>query len=155
VAITFSGEFEVPDQPQEVYDFLTDPNRFAPLLPDFQGLTVQDATHFTVRVSVGIAHIRGTAETRMELAECDPPKRAVYHGQGALAGGCITMTASFDLSPSGPGTRVQWRGEAQIFGRLASVAGGLLEPLAKKNLQKLIDALRSALSAPLASAQLK
>jgi carbon monoxide dehydrogenase subunit G len=155
VAITFSGEFEVPGTPQEVYDFLTDPNRFAPLLPDFHGLTIQDAKHFTVKVSVGIAHIRGIAETKMELAECAPPKRAVYRGQGNLAGGSMTMTASFDLLAASAGTRVEWRGEAQIFGRLASIAGGLVEPLAKKNLQKLIDALRSALSAPLASAQHK
>jgi carbon monoxide dehydrogenase subunit G len=48
---------------------------------------------------------------------------------------------------------VQWSGEAQIFGRLASIAGGLLEPMAKKNLQKLIDALRAALSAPQTAAQ--
>ena len=49
MAIKFSGEFVVKKKPEEVYDFLTDPNRFAPLLPDFQGLTVQDAKHFTDR----------------------------------------------------------------------------------------------------------
>jgi carbon monoxide dehydrogenase subunit G len=41
---------------------------------------------------------------------------------------------------------VAWQGEAQIFGRLASVAGGLLEPLGKKNVQKLIDGLQAALA---------
>lgn len=106
-----------------------------------------------MRVSVGVAHIRGIAETKMELAEAQPPNRATYKGQGSLAGGSITMTASFNLAPSGSGTRVQWNGEAQIFGRLASIAGGLLEPLAKKNLQKLIDSLRTALSAPVTAAQ--
>ncbi len=47
MAIKFSGEFEVKKNPEEVYDFLTDPNRFAPLLPEFQSLIVQDATHFS------------------------------------------------------------------------------------------------------------
>jgi carbon monoxide dehydrogenase subunit G len=153
VAIKFAGEFEAPRPPQEVYDFLTDPHRFAPLLPDFQGLTLQDARHFTVKVSVGVAHIRGVADTKMELAEADPPTRATYKGQGSVAGGSMNMTASFQLAPAGAGTRVHWSGEAQIFGRLASIAGGLLEPMAKKNLQKLIDALRAALSAPQTAAQ--
>ena len=36
-------------------------------------------------------------------------------------------------------------GEAQIFGRLMSMAGGLVEPLGKKNVQKLIDGLQAAL----------
>jgi carbon monoxide dehydrogenase subunit G len=41
---------------------------------------------------------------------------------------------------------VKWQGEAQIFGSLASVAGGLLEPLGKKQIQKLIDGLQAALT---------
>jgi carbon monoxide dehydrogenase subunit G len=56
------------------------------------------------------------------------------------------MVAVFDLTPIADGTKVNWQGEAQIFGRLASVAGGLLEPLGKKQIQKLIDGLQSALA---------
>ena len=143
--IQFSGEFEVKKQPEEVYEFLTDPNRFAPLLPEFQGLAVQDPTHFTVKVNVGISHIKGTANVKMELAEADRPRRAQYKGQGAVAGGNVTMIAGFDLAPATDGTKVAWKGEAQIFGRLTSVAGGLLEPLGKKQVQKLIDGLQAAL----------
>ena len=112
MAIKFGGEFEIKRTPEEVYDFLTDPNKFAPLLPDFQGMTQQDATHFTVKVK----------------------------------GGKVAMTAGFDLAPAGTGTKVVWQGEAQVFGALASVAGGLLEPLGRKNVQKLIDGLQTALS---------
>ncbi len=146
MAIKFAGEFEVKKKPEEVYDFLTDPNRFASLLPDFQGLTVQDATHFTIKVNVGISYIKGSADVKMELAEADRPRRAQYKGQGSVAGGNVSMVAGFDLSPTAYGTRVKWQGDAQIFGRLASVAGGLLEPLGKKQVQKLIDGLQAALS---------
>ena len=145
MAIKFGGEFEVPRKPEEVYDFLTDPQKFAPLLPDFQGITVQDARHFTVKVNVGISYIKGAADVKMELAEADRPRRALYKGQGRVASGNVSLIAGFDLSPNGAGTTVAWQGEAQIFGRLASVAGGLLEPLGKKNLQKLVDALQAAL----------
>jgi uncharacterized protein len=144
--IQFSGEFEVKKQPEEVFEFLTDPNRFAPLLPEFQGLSVQDPTHFTVKVNVGISHIKGTANVKMELAEANRPVRAQYKGQGAVAGGNVTMIAGFDLAPATEGTKVAWKGEAQIFGRLTSVAGGLLEPLGKKQVQKLIDGLQAALA---------
>jgi len=145
MAIKFGGEFEVKKTPEEVYDFLTDPKRFAPLLPDFQGMTQQDATHFTVKVNVGISYIKGTAEVKMQLAEADRPKRAQYKGQGSVAGGNVSLTAGFDLSPVNSRTKVAWQGEAQIFGRLTSVAGGLLEPLGRKNVQKLIDGLQAAL----------
>jgi carbon monoxide dehydrogenase subunit G len=214
MAIKFSGEFEVKKKPDEVYDFLTDPNRFAPLLPEFQSLLVQDSTHFAVKLNVGISYIKGSADVKMELAEADRPRRAQYKGQGAVAGGNVTMVAGFDLAPAAAGvadataqgqgavaggnitmvaasdppptadgvpdatvglgavaegnvtmvggfdpapttdrvgeaavlgTRVNWQGEAQIFGRLTSVAGGVLEPLAKKQIQKLINGLQAAL----------
>ncbi len=145
MAIKFGGQFEVKRQPEEVYDFLTDPKKFAPLLPDFQGMTEQDATHFTVKVNVGVSYIKGTAEVKMELAQSERPKRAQYKGQGSVAGGNVSLTAGFDLSPDNGGTKVAWQGEAQIFGRLTSVAGGLLEPLGRKNVQRLIDGLQAAL----------
>ena len=145
MAIKLDGAFEVKREPEDVYDFLTDPNKFAPLLPEFQSMSVQDATHFAVKVNVGISYIKGVADVKMELAQADRPKRAQYKGQGSVAGGTVSFTAGFDLSPTNGGTKVAWQGEAQIFGRLASVAGGLLEPLGKKNVQKLIDGLQAAL----------
>ena len=146
MAIKFSGEFEVKKTPEQVFDFLTDPQKFAPLLPDYEGMSVQDATHFTVQVKVGISHIKGTANVKMELAQAERPTRAQYKGQAAVAGGGATVLAGFDLIPNETGTKVNWQGEAQVFGRLMSVAGGLLDPLAKKNIKRLIDALQAALT---------
>ena len=145
MAIKFAGDFEVKRTPEEVYDFLIDPSKFAALLPDFQGLSVQDSTHFTLKVNVGISYIKGTADVKMELAQAERPRRAQYKGQGSMAGGNVALTAGFDLSPIDGGTKLAWQGEAQIFGRLTSMAGGLLEPLGKKQVQKLIDGLQAAL----------
>ncbi len=145
MAIKFGGNFEVARSLEEVYDFLTDPAKFAPLLPDFQSMDIQDERHFAVKVNVGISYIKGTANVKMELAEANRPSRAQYKGQGSVAGGNVSLIAGFDLVRAAGGTRVAWQGEAQIFGRLTSVAGGLLEPLGKKNVQKLIDGLQAAL----------
>lgn len=146
MAIKFAGEFEVKKNPEEVYDFLTDPNRFAPLLPEFQTVTVQDPTHFTVKVNVGVSYIKGAADVKIELAEGQRARRAQYKGQGSMAGGNVTVVAGFDLAAVDGGTKVNWQGEAQVFGRLTSVAGGLLEPLGKKQIQKLINGLQAALT---------
>jgi uncharacterized protein len=146
MAIKFSGEFAVKRTPEEVYDFLTDPSKFAPLLPEYLGMSIQDATHFTVKVNVGISHIKGVADVKMELAQAERPTRAQYKGDGRVAGGNVSLVAGFDLSPVDTGTKVAWQGDAQIFGRLTSVAGGLLEPLGKKQVQKLINGLQAALT---------
>ena len=145
MAITLGGDFTVRKSPEETYTFLTDAKRFAPLLPDFESVDVQDAEHFTVKVKVGISHIRGTATVKMNLTEGDKPRRALYKGKGSMAGGEVDLNAGFDLEPDAAGTRVKWKGEAQIFGRLTSIAGGLLEPLARKNIQKVVESLQQAL----------
>ena len=146
MAITFDGAFTVKQDKEKVFAFLTDPDRFCPLLPDYQSHTIEDATHFSIKVKVGISHIRGIAALKLELAEANEPQRAVYQGKGSVAGGNVTVTARFDLSDTADGTKVAWKGEAQIFGRLTSIAGGLLEPLGRKSVQKLIDGLQAAMA---------
>ena len=143
---SFGGEFTVQRSPEETYDFLTDPNRFCPLLPDYEKVDVRDAENFIVDVKVGISHIRGTAMVKLQLAEHNRPTRAKYTGKGTMAGGNVDLAAGFDLRPDGAGTVVSWKGEAQVFGRLTSIAGGLLEPLARKNVQKVIETLQRALN---------
>ncbi len=144
--IKVGGDFTVKKKPQEVYDFLVDPNRFCPLLPDYQSMEVIDEKNFLVKLSVGISHIRGTAAVKMALAEAERPTRAVYEGKGDVPGGSASLRAGFDLQAApGGGTKVIWMGHSNVVGRIASLAGGMLEPLAKRNVQKLIDGLQKAL----------
>ncbi len=146
--ISFGGDFTVNKTGEEVYQFLTDAERFCPLLPDYKAMTKEDEKHFTVTLSVGISHIRGDAKVKMTLSEADHPNHAVYLGKGDVVGGTATIKAGFNLEQAPQGTKVIWTGEAQIVGRVSSLAGGLLEPLAKKNVQKLIDGLQAALDGP-------
>jgi len=145
MAIEFRGEFVVPKTPEAVFDFLADPNRFCPLLPDFQKLSAEDAGHFTVELKVGVAHIRGMATMKMTLEEVERPRRARYSGRGSMAGGTVCTSSGFELELVAEGTRVRWQGTAQVFGQLASLAGGLLEPLARKNIERLMGSLQTAL----------
>ena len=109
MAIKFNGEFEVKKKPDEVYDFLTNPEKFASLLPEFQGLNVQDATHFTVKVNVGISYIKGTAEVKMQLAEAQRPSRAQYKGRGSMAG-AGSVQDRHDLRRLGRSAVRRWTG---------------------------------------------
>lgn len=145
--ITHNGEFTVPRNGVEVYEFLTDPRRFAPLLPYFKDLEVKDERDFVVKLKVGVSHIRGTATVKLSLAERQPHGRAYYKGIGTMAGGSVNLAAGFNLQEVDAGTCVKWEGEAQIFGKIASVARGLLEPLTKKNIQSLIDSLQKSIVA--------
>jgi carbon monoxide dehydrogenase subunit G len=145
--IKLAGDFTVKKTPNEVYSFLVDPNRFCPLLPDFQSMEILDAKNFMVKLSVGISHIRGTAAVKLTLVDEQRPKQAVYEGKGEVPGGSATIRAQFQLEEVSDGqTKVTWSGQSSVLGRVISLAGGLLEPLGKKNVQKLIDGLQRALA---------
>ena len=148
MAIRFGDQFAVDKKSRDaVYDFLTDPNRFAPLLPDYQSHIVNADGSVSVMVNVGVSYIRGIADVKLRLADSERPHRARYQGVGSMSGGSVNLLAGFDLVEVGAGTQVAWQGEAQVFGRLTSLAGGMLEPLARKQVTRLIDGLQKALNA--------
>ena len=146
MVITHSGVFLVTDGPMDVYQLLTDPRRFAPLLPHFQSVEVKDEANYVVKIKVGVSHLRGLATVRLSLKDSRPREYARYTGTGKLVGGTVTLTAGFELERDPKGTRVKWTGQAQVFGKIASLARGLLEPLTKKHIDALIESLRGAMS---------
>src|SRR5258708_31798782 len=131
--IKFNGDFTIKKTPQEVYDFLVDPKRFCPLLPDYQSMEMLDDKNFLVKLSIGISHIRGTAAVKMSLVETLSPNRAVYEGRGEVPVGSASLRAGFDLqSSAGGGNKGVWRGQANVVVRIARWARGRVEPTARK-----------------------
>ena len=148
MAISFDGEFTVVAPSRQVYVFLSDPRNFAPCLPTFRSLAMLDEKTATVVVGVGVGKIRGNASVILELTTETPPRHAGYTGRGKIMGGAFNVTTSFQLEDAeGGGTRVLWSGELDMFGKLVALAGGLIRPIARKDIERLIAALQSALNA--------
>jgi carbon monoxide dehydrogenase subunit G len=147
MGIRFDGEFSVAADPQVVYDMLSDPQRFAPLLPTYRSLEAKDDGTTDVTVEVGVGKIRGSAVINLALEGAEAPRRAAYSGKGKVMGSAFNMQTAFDLEAAeGGGTRVKWEGDLSMFGKLVALAGGLIRPIAKKDIQRLIDAIQAALS---------
>lgn len=142
------GSFTVSAPRNRVYEFLTTPEQVISSLPDVQSSKIESPEAFSVAVRVGVGPMRGVVETRFRIAEKEPNRRAVFKGQGSGMGSSVDMETGFSLHDvDGQGTRVDWYGDARIGGRLASVAGGMLEPLAKKNIAAFVAAIQRGLEA--------
>lgn len=142
----FSGQFDVSPPPSEVFGLLSDPRKFAPLLPAFSGMEMEDANTALVKVSVGIGKIRGTASTHLTLQKKTEPTHATYIGSGKVMGGAYTMISSYDLEPKGSGTLVKWQGEVQLVGKILSLAGGGMQGYAEQQINAVITCLQQAMS---------
>ena len=136
------GKFTVRQKPDFIYRFLVDPQCFGEVLPDLQTLEILGSTSFKSLFRVGISFIKGPMEVHFQLIESDPGKKPRYKGKGTGMGSFVELDAGFLLEESGDGTVVAWNGVAQIGGRLAAVAGGLLQPVAQKNAAAFLEALK-------------
>jgi len=146
MSVKFDGEFTVATPRSDAYAVLSDAQQFAPLLPSYKTHTKNEDGTADVEVKVGVGKIRGTAKINLMLEESEAPVRAKYSGKGAVMGGAFNLVAEFELMDAGPKeTRVQWQGELIMFGKLVSLAGGMIKPIAKKDIGRMIDAIRLAL----------
>jgi carbon monoxide dehydrogenase subunit G len=146
--MNYSGTFLSSRNPVEVFDLLATPERFAPLLPDYDSMTPQDATHFTLRIAIALGEMSGHVDLAMELAEAERPTAVGYRGQGMVAGSQLRMSLLFGTAPVTLGTEVSWQGEFSLDGALAFLAGSLVEPMGHKHFDRMAERLRNALNPP-------
>ena len=142
----FTGEFRVDRSKEDVFSLLSDPEQFAPLLPGFHSMEMKDARTAEIRARVGIGKIGGIASTELALVSSEPPRHARYSGRGKLMQGVYRLHTSFDLEDTAAGTLIRWQGEAEVTGKILSLAGGGMRGYAEKQINQLIASLEAALS---------
>lgn len=144
--VDLDGEFDTASSVEETFAFITTPGRFAPVLPYFKGLDVKDERHFTVTLEVGVPQIRGRADVEAELVESRTPSHAVYSIKGRHALGMMDSRMTFTVTPkdesAAAGAHVVWTTQSVVSGTLASLAQGILLPLAKRQIKSLVQAVR-------------
>ncbi len=141
------GQFTVQADQTAVYDFLTDPHRISPYIPDVTDVDIQDRDHFTVKAKVGISHIKGTMVMKLEITDRQPPVGTTVVGKGSGLASAVDMVTSFTLGGGeGGATVVNWQGTMNVSGKLASFAPqGLLDRVAKTNIDRLIESIRGGI----------
>ena len=92
------GSFPVNAPREQVYAFLTDPNRVSRFMPDVQEVTIDDADHFTVKAKVGISHIKGSMVMKLAITDRNPPVGTTVTGKGSGLASVVDMVTSFALA---------------------------------------------------------
>jgi carbon monoxide dehydrogenase subunit G len=140
------GEFTINASRPEVYAFLTDPARVSRHMPDVKNVVIEDDDHFTVTARVGVSHIKGDVTMKLAIKDRQPPVSTTVVGTGTGLASAVDMVTSFVLEERGGGTVVQWKGDVTISGRLAAFGPqGLLDRIARKNVDTFIEGIRSGL----------
>lgn len=147
------GHFTVAAPQADVYGFLTDPAKVSRHMPDVTGVVIDDADHFTVTARVGVAHIKGTMVMKLEIRDRQPPASTTVAGRGSGLASVVDMVTSFTLEAPAPAeTIVRWRADVTVSGKLAAFGPqGLLDRIARKNVDAFVEGLRAGLAAEMRS----
>jgi len=143
--MTHSGSFSTQRPAEEVFELLANPERFAPLMPDFESMAMVDATHFTLRTVIQMGTISGHANLAMELRNSVRPVQVGYYGEATIAGGPLRLNLEFTITAASDITEVGWQGEVSLGGTLAMMAGNLLETMSQQNFERMAERLQQSL----------
>ena len=142
----FSGTTDIAAPRERVWAFVIDPNQVGPCGPGVESIEVVDATHFKATAKVGIGFINARFTVSAEIADQQPPDRAVIKAHGQAPGSAVDGTASMTLSdgPDG-GTHMEWAADVAIAGSLASIGARLIEGTAHKMIDQTFACMKSKL----------
>jgi carbon monoxide dehydrogenase subunit G len=144
----FSGQLEIEAPRDKVWAFVIDPNQIGQCGPGVESIEVIDDTHFKATAKVGIGFINARFVVNMELAEQQPPDRAVLKAHGQAPGSAVDATASMTLSDGAAGgTVMDWSADVAIAGSLASLGARLIEGTANKMIGQTFDCMKAKLEA--------
>ena len=147
----FEEEFTVSAPPDAVWDFLLDPTRVAPCLPGCEGVELEDARTYRVRLTVKVGFLSTTQNLRVEIVESDRPRHLVSLGRGEdrKLASQVEVRNTLDLAPaSANATLVRYRSDVRVLGRLGSVGDAVMKVKAKQLAGAFAANVRAAIERP-------
>jgi carbon monoxide dehydrogenase subunit G len=147
VNLQYKGQEQIPEGPDAVWAFVTDPAKVGDCLPDVITVTVRDPTHFDAVVGVGVGPVRGKFTFKFELQPDESARRMSMKIAGGGFGSAVDVTAGADILPATEGgTTLNWSGTAVVRGPLAAVGGRVLDAQAQKLIARTLANVRGKLS---------
>ena len=144
------GSRTVPASPEQVWAILLDPKELAALLPGCDALDLAGPNAYRAEVVVGIGPVRARYVAEVELTDLDPPRALTLSGRGSSALGFGEGSGHVTLEATADGTRVVYRYDAAVGGKVAAVGGRMLDSATRMLIGQFFDRLIARAGGPAA-----
>jgi uncharacterized protein len=142
--LKYGGEYKIDLPREEVWEFITDPQKVVPCIPDLLESHFEGENRFQAIVKVGVGPVRGKFKLNCELSTVEPGVVMALPINGGGMGSGVDMKAEVTLSDIENGTLLKWECEGAVSGPIASIGGRLIDNQAKKIIQKVFENLEKA-----------
>lgn len=139
--LTGSGSADVTASREVVWGMLLDPGTLEAIIPGAHAVRKVSDTHFRAEVTLGVGPVKGRYRADIRLSDMMEPEAVTLSGgtEGALGSG--RGKGHITLTETPTGTRIDYRYEAAIGGKVASVGGRLLDGAARVVIGQFFQAL--------------
>jgi carbon monoxide dehydrogenase subunit G len=136
------GTSTIPAPRERVFAMLLDPAVLQRTIPGCEEITPSGDSAFTIRMSAGLASIRGKVEGEIKVEESRAPEHYRLSMKGKGMGSFVEGFAAIDLVADGDGTKISYNGEAKVGGMIAAVGNRMIDLAVRKALSDFFDRLR-------------
>ncbi|MFN8457969.1 MAG: carbon monoxide dehydrogenase subunit G [Anaerolineae bacterium] len=137
--------FEAPRD--VVWQALLDPNVLAKVMPGCERLDQIGENEYKGALKIRVGPVQGQFEGVVSLSDINAPESYRMQVDGKGAPGFMKGTGEVRLEDHGGSTVMQYSGEAQVGGRIASVGQRLLDSSAKAITRQSLDGLHEQIKA--------
>jgi len=145
MAMTMTGEVQLPADRQTVWTKLNDPTVLKTCIPGCEQLDKNSDTEFQAVATLKVGPVKARWKGKVRLSDLDPPNsyRISGEGEGGVAG-FAKGAAKVSLSDKDGGTLLSYNVEAQIGGKLAQLGQRLINSAAKKTADDFFERFAAA-----------
>jgi carbon monoxide dehydrogenase subunit G len=150
--IEIRERFDVPSEPERVWEVLSDPNAVVGCVPgaSITGQADDGTLDTSVVVKFGPTRVTFKAQAKLELDEAARRGSVSAQGKDTIGGTRMKSTARFGVTPgpSGNGSSVAIDGQVDVSGRLASLIEGGASLVVKRMAGEFAQRLAARCSEP-------
>ena len=147
------GEYVFDGTREQVWEIVRDPEVLATALPGTQKLEQVGENEYEGVMNVRIGPVGGEFSGNVMISDEKPPESLTMTVDGRGKPGFVKGSGDIRLKDQGDSTTLMdYEGDLQVGGRLASVGQRLLDTTSKSMISQGLDALNSALQARQAAA---
>lgn len=144
--LEFSGEEDFRAPPAEVFAAMTDVRLIAECIPDLVSSNVVDGQTLECVVRPGFSFLRGTLKVKIQIADLEPPHRAVSRVESSGIGQSIRLVSQMEITPIGEGSRLVWKAEVtERKGLVAAISPALIRGAADQIIRQSWGRIRTQL----------
>ncbi len=134
------------DAPQKlVWDALLDPNALGSVMPGGKGFEQTSEFQYSGVLEVKVGPVQGTFQGKIHLSDIIAPEHYQIEVDGKGPAGFVKATGQFHLEARDQQTHMEYSGQAQVGGRIASVGQRLMESAARSIIRQSLEGLNEYL----------